>query len=280
MLTVGILKIPIANKLDIPVISIGSGSPQVAILCGVHGDETSSFLIAKELVNLDVKGTLHLVMGVNQEAVHSGKRYVMQDLNRSFPGDEFGKLEERIAFRLVEFLLGKDLVIDLHCFENKSPVTAIQFKSTDKYVDCFNPKQVWVLDGECRGSLGPFLVSSEIENFAVEMDMIEHLSNSDKDLVVFGIKNVLRSMGMLEGAVVTGSPPRFKRHDVTSSCRGIFVPNSMNEVVKGDVVGSILSIEDLSSSDVVSTHTGVLMQVCRRRLVHPGESLFSVGVRE
>ena len=272
------------RNIDIPVVSIGSGSPRIGIICGLHGDETTSFLIASKLRELKLKkGSIDIFLGANRQALMLGKRGVHADLNRVFPGKKNGNLEERIAEKLVKVLKKMDLVIDLHCFELETPVLAIQFTKKNKFVELFNPEHVWVLNPENKNekefskSLGPWLTKNRINNFAVETNTIEHFSDTSR--VLEGIKNILKHLKMIPGKAVAHKTKRFMRQEITADIAGIFVPNKkpLEPVKNGETVGEIISLNDLSRKKVSCEENGVLMQIRRQSPVKVGDPLFAVG---
>lgn len=270
-----------SKDLVLPVLTLGKGSPHVAVLCGLHGDELSSFLVASRLRDIDIrKGSLHIFVGVNEAAQLLGRRFVDLDVNRVFPGRSNGRLEERLAAVLFDKLQNMDLVVDLHCFEMETPVTALQFSDDARFVDLFNPDIVWLLDDpKYSRSLGPLLCSHGIPNFAVELNSLEHFNEADR--VLKGLENVLRSLGMLDGVSVTSSPLRLSRTEITSDVSGIFVPEMgpLDPVSEGDVVGRLLRLRGLDEEFVKSPVDGVIMQVRRKCLVRTGDPVFAIGER-
>ncbi|WP_254841285.1 succinylglutamate desuccinylase/aspartoacylase domain-containing protein [Natronomonas marina] len=79
----------------------GPGDPELAVVGGVHGDEPSGVRAVERLRDADLslrRGVKFVV--ANPPAVEAGQRYLETDLNRSFPGDSDGSLEERLAARL------------------------------------------------------------------------------------------------------------------------------------------------------------------------------------
>lgn len=268
--------------ITIPVIRIGSGKPGIGIVCGMHGDEKTPLLIASKLKDIKLtKGSLHIFLGVNQLAHKLGKRFVDADLNRSFPGKKDGNLEERIAAKLIKELEKMDLVIDLHDFEMETPLLAIQFKEKDEFVELFNPEQVWLLkpgnEKDFSTALGPLLTQKGIENFAVEMNKIQHFMDTKR--VLQGFKSIFRRLGMLDGKHCKGNPKKFARQAVTATRSGIFLPKKTpsEKINKGDAIGEIISLKDLSAEEVRAPKDGVLMQVRRQSVVKTGDDIFAIG---
>jgi predicted deacylase len=83
--------------------TVGSGTPEVAVVGAVHGDEPCGaraierFLAADHDVDRPVK-----LIVANERALERGVRYVDTDLNRILPGDPDSDLyEERLAHDLI-----------------------------------------------------------------------------------------------------------------------------------------------------------------------------------
>ncbi|MCT9097302.1 succinylglutamate desuccinylase/aspartoacylase family protein [Haloarchaeobius sp. HME9146] len=87
---------------------LGEGTPEVAVVAGVHGDEPCGVHAVETLLERDpdVERPVKFVIA-NEEAVERGVRYVEADLNRSFPGYPDGEThEKRLAYDLAHELTG------------------------------------------------------------------------------------------------------------------------------------------------------------------------------
>jgi len=111
----------------------GSGSPRVAIIGGIHGDEPAGEAIIDRLVErLSVDaGTVQLLVA-NEPALEAGKRYLDTDLNRVFPGDpESDDYESALAARIARIVEGADAVLAIHTSQSVPPPFAIFSGLTD-----------------------------------------------------------------------------------------------------------------------------------------------------
>lgn len=83
----------------------GPGEPEVAVVGGVHGDETGGVHAVRRLreADLDLQRGVAFVLA-NPAAIDADQRYLDSDLNRVFPGDPDGDREERLAARLCELI--------------------------------------------------------------------------------------------------------------------------------------------------------------------------------
>ena len=90
------------------VAQLGSGTPEIAVVAGVHGDEPCGVRAVKRLLDErpTVERPVKLVV-VNEAALERQVRFVDEDLNRAFPGDSHAKTHEgRLAHELIEELEG------------------------------------------------------------------------------------------------------------------------------------------------------------------------------
>jgi predicted deacylase len=87
---------------------LGEGTPELAVVGGIHGDEPSGVHAVERLMAAPppVERPVLLVIA-NERAIEADERYLDTDLNRSFPGDpDSDAHEERLAHELGERLDG------------------------------------------------------------------------------------------------------------------------------------------------------------------------------
>jgi hypothetical protein len=97
------------------IYELGEGTPEVAVVGSVHGDEPCGQRAIERFVagEPSVERPVKLVVA-NEEALDAGRRYLDEDLNRAFPGDPKAESHEgRLAHDLVRELRGKT-VLSLH----------------------------------------------------------------------------------------------------------------------------------------------------------------------
>lgn len=85
---------------------LGDGTPEIAVVGGIHGDEPCGVHAVETFLDErpDVERPVKLVVA-NEEAIARDARYVDEDLNRAFPGDPDGRTHEsRLAAALREEL--------------------------------------------------------------------------------------------------------------------------------------------------------------------------------
>ena len=109
--------------IPFPAASIKNGDGPVVVVSGaVHGDEYEGPVVIAELVRQiqasDVQGQLILLPSFNAPAMRVGRRTSPIDhlnLNRVFPGDDFGAPTQQIARFVAEHIFARaDFYLDLH----------------------------------------------------------------------------------------------------------------------------------------------------------------------
>ncbi|MDQ2049396.1 succinylglutamate desuccinylase/aspartoacylase family protein [Natronolimnohabitans sp. A-GB9] len=88
------------------VAQLGSGTPEIAVVAGIHGDEPCGVRAVERLLDErpSVERPVKLIVA-NEKALERRVRFVDEDLNRAFPGDPNAKTHEaQLADRLVDEL--------------------------------------------------------------------------------------------------------------------------------------------------------------------------------
>jgi predicted deacylase len=120
---------------------------KILLFIATHGNEKIGLKVAREIEKLNIS---NLVIQIgNERALRSNKRYIDQDLNRSFPGKKNGNYEERRAFELTPIIKSADLVIDIHSTTSNTKDTLIVSKLNKETLGCIEsiyPKYVVIME--------------------------------------------------------------------------------------------------------------------------------------
>ena len=106
------------------VFELGEGTPEIAVVGAIHGDEPCGARAIERLLADEeaFERPVKLIIA-NEEALAAGERYLDEDLNRAFPGDpDADTHERRLAHRLQAELTG---------------CTTLAIHSTQSYADPF-----------------------------------------------------------------------------------------------------------------------------------------------
>ena len=209
--------------LSIPLLTVGTGTPRVSIVLGIHGNETTWHSIIQQLlktIHLE-QGTLQIILQANPVAGLEHRRCFSidgKDLNRTFPGNPSGTITEQTAHTILDILEKSDAVIDLHTFNGmQTPVMGILIdggtRENEELVRQFSPTIVWRLqpsrtdETPFQHSLGTILNKKLIPNIAIETNGSEHATPDDIQHCVEGLQRILHSKGMIANTI-TNEPPR------------------------------------------------------------------------
>ncbi len=293
------------QQFSIPVITYGSGSPgepKVGITCCVHGDETSGLYIAARVIEQlklsdSLKGTVHIIPAANSAALLYNERVFpldYKDLNRVGRGNKDGSFTERTAAVLFEFLSQLDLVVNIHGFEMRSPVTAIFVNAESREIakknlaaiSAFSPEMIWVIDAsvgedaKCLTTLDTALAEVGVVNLPIETSQLEFLSDAEINRAAQGILNVIAFLGIIDPLPASNFPtPAFIKHEFTAPNAGLWEPDVslMQPIEAGMKIGTLTVLPDFEERTIYAPSSGVLIQYRLRQLVATGTSLFSIG---
>lgn len=114
-----------------------------------HGDERIGLKVAKEIEKLRIDKNTLVVHIANRRAFELRKRFIDQDLNRSFPGKKSGNYEQKLAYKILPIIKSADMVIDIHSTKSELKDAVIVTKldvNTKKYIEAIQPKYVLVMN--------------------------------------------------------------------------------------------------------------------------------------
>lgn len=160
-----------------------------------HGDERIGLLVAEEIKKLRLNKNCLFVQIANKKAFQARKRFIDQDLNRSFPGKKNGNHEQRLAYRLSPIIKSADIVLDIHSTQSELRdaliVTNLNI-DTLRYIKIIQPKYVLTMQATKNNAL----ISQAKVGLAFEY-------GKDKDprarkKIVTDIKKLLCCLGLIK----------------------------------------------------------------------------------
>jgi predicted deacylase len=275
---------------------VGGPGPTVYIQAAQHGIELNGPAALRRLhdhlADAAIAGTVIVVPVVNQLAfdhrsyMTPGEYDVMNpNLNRVWPGDSSGSLQEQFAARLWELVKDADAAVDLHtgtadmlehvrcragdsAAERLAEAFGTSYRLTDGHGDT-----------DDNGSGGTFRAAASAAGIPV---ITAELSNSRR---VDGILNLLRERAVLPTEPEPQAAQTVLRNDaeaVTASGSGLF--ECRPDIAVGDTVdaeerlGTIYEPSSFEQQQVVSaTERGVLFSLARESVVVKGERLAGIA---
>lgn len=272
--------------LPIRVIRSEAPGPTVFVTAAVHGDEINGTGIVHDLLyDEDFRlqaGTLILIPVVNVFGFENHDRYLpdRRDLNRVFPGSETGSLASRMANTLMqEVLLKCDFGIDLH----SAAFQRVNYPNIR--ADLRNPKVrklarsfgcALVVDGKGPdGSLRREACRAGVPTIILEAGEPSKIEPTVLEIGVRGIKNVLRTYGMLNGRYdhppysTIVSKTTWLRAEVGGMLRFHVSPGDL--VDAGQPVASNYSIMGERQNTLRAPADGIVLSLVTMPAVKPGE---------
>ncbi|RQG96239.1 succinylglutamate desuccinylase/aspartoacylase domain-containing protein [Natrarchaeobius oligotrophus] len=208
------------------VAQLGSGTPEVAVVAGVHGDEPCGVRAVERL--LDERPTVERpvkLIVANEKALERRVRFVDEDLNRTFPGDPNATTHEgRLAHELVAELDGC-LTFSMHSTQSHADPFAIVNAMSERTTELVPRLPVAAMVE--TGNFAEGRLFSEIQTIEVECGLQGSetaAQNADRLTRAF-----LTAVDALPGDTVTRELPVFRLTDVIRKERAdtyeVFVEN-------------------------------------------------------
>lgn len=295
---------PGLEKYRWPFIAIrgASDGPSLLVTAGIHAAEytgiEAAIRLGTSLQPSAIRGTVVIIPLLNRPGFYERSIYVNPEdndnLNRLFPGRADGTWGERFAHRLLtEVITRFDHAIDLHAGDLIEELTpfVIYRQTGDAALDARITTMAdaygapWAVrsapTGERPGSLyavaclngvASMLAESGGRGLLIEEDVVRH---------VRGVTNILRAIGMLEGAPEPVTPPTVvKSFDwLRSPAEGIFHPRvAVGHMVKKDeAVGELVDLVGAPIATLTAPTSGVLLFIVTSPAIKKDGLLLAIG---
>ncbi|MDT3435885.1 succinylglutamate desuccinylase/aspartoacylase family protein [Haloarcula sp. 1CSR25-25] len=286
---------------------VGGPGPTVYIQAAQHGIELNGPAALRRLhdhlTDAAVAGTVIVVPVVNQLAfdhrsyMTPGEYDVMNpNLNRVWPGDASGSLQEQFAARLWELVTDADAAVDLHtgtadmlehvrcragdpAAKRLAQAFGTSYRLTDGHGDG---------DDGSGGTFRAAAAGAGIPVITAELSNSRRIAQSAVAAGVDGIRNLLRDQAVLPADPEPRAEQTVLRNDaeaVTASESGLFECRS--DIAVGDTVdagerlGTVYEPSSFEQQQVVSaTERGVIFSLARESVVVKGERLAGIATPE
>ncbi len=270
---------------------------RICIVTGIHGDELEGQFVCYELsrrikeASQNLCGIVDIYPAMNPFGIDSITRGIPAfdlDMNRIFPGNMDGDMNEYVASKIVEELLGADLVIDIHAsniFLTEIPQIRINEINSDELVPIAtkaNMDLIWVHGASTvlESTLAYSLNSKGTNTLVVEMGVGMRITNEYGNQLTDGIFSLMSELGIWDGDV-----PQVKKSIVAydangedvcylnAPCSGIYMKEKPHGsiVKKGEPVGRIINpLSGEVVADVTAPENGILFTVREYPVVEEG----------
>ncbi len=291
-----------AAAVEIPVVVINGSRPGpiVCVTGGVHGGEypgiEAAIRLSRSLTPQAVRGAVIIVPIVSVPAFQRRAIYINPmdglNINRVFPGNPVGTITEVMAAALFrEAVAQSDALIDLHggdLVEALVPFT-LYYQSGNPKVDGASQQMAEVygikyIVRSLANRGGSYQAAAAMGKPAIlaESGMQGILDEPSVQVHVRGVINVLKHLGVLEGAPEPGEQPvHFPQSAwLAADQGGMFYPavSIGQEVEKGELVGEFRDWFGDHLARVESPAKGVVLFLVTSPAINRGDPILSVGV--
>lgn len=295
----GLLEV-VNSDLTMPVTLINGARPgkTVVIASGVHGGEypgiEAAIRLAQELEPAQVAGRIALLHPVNVAAFQAKAQYISpldgKNLNRAFPGKAAGTTTERIAYTISTQLFSQaDFFMDLHSGDIHEGL--IQFVLYPAGAG----EEIARASREAAALLGvPYVVGSYSANgtfgcaatmgvpgFLGEIGNLGLWSEAEVEKYMAGIKNVLKSLHLLDGEPESVPTPEFlpRMLGLNAEQSGCWYPSVTpgQKVKQGDKLGEIRDYFGQRLGEYFASQDGVILYVISSLAIMEGEPIVALG---
>lgn len=267
--------------------------PTLFVTAAVHGDEINGTGAIRELIcdaTFQLRsGSLILVPVVNVLGFERHSRYLpdRRDLNRSFPGTAKGSLASRMARTIFDEIVGRsDYGIDLHSASVRKtnfPNVRGDFRNPGVKViaEAFGC-EVSVNETGPSGCLRRAACEAGCPTFILEAGEVWKAEAAISEYAVRGIRNVLASLGMIQGSLQEPSyravidETKWLRADTSGFLQFHVAPGDI--VAKGAPMATTSSLLGNPGEVIESPENGIVLGMTTLPVTAPGEPVVHIGV--
>lgn len=243
----------------------GSNGKRISVVTGIHGDELEGQYVCYRLSsylkeNKDaLKGTVDIYPALNPFGIDSITRGIPAfdlDMNRIFPGNTEGDMNEYLAAEIIRDIEGSDLVLDIHAsniFLTEVPqirINELHKETLLPYAKEANVDFIWVHGASTvlESTFAHSLNSRNTPTLVVEMGVGMRITKEYGDQLFEGILHLMKQLDIWEGEDYPVRKPVISSgyEDVcflNASSSGIFLKNRNHGTFlkKEELIGRIIN---------------------------------------
>lgn len=266
--TVTEVALPVDEKLSIVKNRIkgdGSCGKRISVVTGIHGDELEGQYVCFQVINRIkenkkfLKGTVDIYPALNPFGIDTITRGIPAfdlDMNRIFPGNTDGDMNEAVAADIIKDVEGSDLVLDIHAsnmYLTEIPqirINELQVEKLLPYAKKSNVDFVWVHSNATvlESTFAYSLNTRNTPTLVVEMGIGMRITRKYCDQLTDGIFMLMKELGIWDGPVCAVREPVISDgyddvYFLNAPVAGLFVKEKDHNtyVEQDDIVGRILN---------------------------------------
>ena len=280
---------------------------RICIVTGIHGDELEGQYVAYELARRiaedpdALKGTIDIYPAMNPFGIDSITRGIPAfdlDMNRIFPGNMQGDMNEYLASKIVQDMIGANLCLDIHAsniFLTEVPQIRINELHKDTLVPIAkrsNVDFIWVHGASTvlESTFAYSLNSLCVPTLVVEMGVGMRITREYGDQMVDGIFSLMSDLGIWEKKapevrepVISYDTDGMDVYYLNAPVSGVFIKDKEHGelVSEGQHIGRI--VDPLSGkllSDIKAPADGWLFTVREYPMVEEGSLMGRILKKE
>lgn len=277
------------------------GLKRISVVTGIHGDELEGQYVCYQLSayiqkNIErLTGIVDIYPALNPFGIDSISRGIPAfdlDMNRIFPGNHDGDMNEYIASEITENIQGADLCIDIHAsnmFLTEVPqirINELHRKMLMPFAEESNVDLIWI-HGEStvlESTFAHSLNSLDTPTLVVEMGIGMRITKEMGDQLVDGILHLMEKMEMFtipeDKKIVIRKPIVSDGYNdvcfLNAPVSGVFVKHRNHDsfVTKGDNIGTIVNpLTGKIMAEIHAPETGWLFTIREYPVVSEGSLL-------
>ena len=287
--------------------SNNASEKRICVVTGIHGDELEGQYVAYEVARRisespdSLQGTVDIYPAMNPFGIDTVTRGIPAfdlDMNRIFPGNRQGDMNEYIASELIKDMEGSSLCLDIHAsniFLTEIPQIRINELNKETLVPLANKANVdfiWVHGASTvlESTFAYSLNSIGVPTLVVEMGVGMRITKEYGNQLVDGIFNLMRDFGIWSNDVEPVREPIVSYDEdgmdviyLNAPVSGVFIKDKVHgeNVVKGEQIGRIINpLSGKLLSNITAPEDGWLFTIREYPMVEEGSLMGRILKRE
>lgn len=289
--------LPVDEQLEIKRHRLGCNGRRICVVTGIHGDELEGQYVAYELTRRIqenencLTGIVDIYPAMNPFGIDSITRGIPAfdlDMNRIFPGNQNGDMNEYLAAEIIQDMQGAELCLDIHAsniFLTEIPQIRINELHKDSLVPIAKKSNVdfiWVhgastvLESTFAYSLNHIHVPTLVVEMGVGMRITKEYGNQ----LVDGILSLMTELGIWKGEVPAIRQPVISYDEdgqdvyyLNAPVSGVFIKDILHGslVSEGEHIGRVVNpLTGELLVDIQAPTTGWLFTIREYPIVEEG----------